>query len=134
YAARMRINLEMPTEAGLKMLVPEKSHEEVKKELRIIRDKSIQFKDEYKLIKSTPKFVPAGQSTQMVIGATPESDRDIMQTADEYYKNYSLKRVYYSGYIPISNDTRMPVIGSQPPLIRGKQALPNRLVDALLWV
>jgi putative DNA modification/repair radical SAM protein len=118
YADRMSINLEMPTEAGLKILAPEKSHEEVRKELGIIRNKTIQYKDEYKLIKSTPKFVPAGQSTQMVIGATPESDRDIMQTADEYYKNFSLKRVYYSGYIPISHDNRMPIIGSQPPLIR----------------
>src|SRR5690554_7742862 len=118
YADRMSINLEMPTEAGLKLLAPEKTHEEVKKELGIIRDKSIQYKDEKKLIKSVPKFVPAGQSTQMVVGATPESDREIMHTADSYYKSFSLERVYYSGYIPISNDTRMPVIGSQPPLIR----------------
>lgn len=118
YADRMSINLEMPTERGLQMLAPEKSHKEVRKELQIIRDKTIQYKDERKLIKSLPKFVPAGQSTQMVIGATPESDQEIMHTADEYYKTFSLKRVYYSGYIPISNDTRMPVIGNQPPLIR----------------
>lgn len=118
YADRMSINLEMPTEAGLKMLAPEKSHEEVKKELAVIRDKSILYKDEKKLIKSVPKFVPAGQSTQMVVGATPESDQEIMHTADSYYKSFSLKRVYYSGYIPISNDTRMPIIGTQPPLIR----------------
>ncbi|HLT08228.1 MAG TPA: putative DNA modification/repair radical SAM protein [Cyclobacteriaceae bacterium] len=118
YADRMSINLEMPTEAGLKMLAPEKSHEEVKKELRIIRDTSLQYKDEIKLIKSTPSFVPAGQSTQMVVGATPESDKEIMHTADHYYKEFALRRVYYSGYIPISNDNRMPVIGSPPPLIR----------------
>ena len=62
--------------------------------------------------------MPAGQSTQMVIGATPETDMEIMYSADEYYKNFSLKRVYYSGYIPISYDNRMPVIGSQPPLLR----------------
>ena len=65
-----------------------------------------------------PKFVPAGQSTQMVIGATPETDMEIMYSAAEYYKNFSLKRVYYSGYIPISYDNRMPQIGSQPPLLR----------------
>jgi putative DNA modification/repair radical SAM protein len=118
YADRMSINLEMPTEKGLKLLAPEKSHEEVKRELGIIRDKMVQFTDERKLIKSTPKFVPAGQSTQMVVGATPESDKDIMHTADSYYKTFSLKRVYYSGYIPISNDSRMPVLGSAPPLIR----------------
>src|SRR5690606_25053441 len=78
YADRMSINLEMPTEAGLKMLAPEKSHDAIKKELGILRDKSIQFKGAHKPINSTPKYVPAGQSTQMVIGATPESDRDIM--------------------------------------------------------
>ena len=120
YADRMSINLEMPTEMGLKLLAPDKSHEDVKKPLAFIQEGITKFKDEKKtgLIKSVPKFVPAGQSTQMVIGATPESDMEIMYSADEYYKNFSLKRVYYSGYIPISYDTRMPVIGSQPPLLR----------------
>ena len=118
YADRMSINLEMPTEAGLKLLAPDKSHEDVKKPLSFIKDSIIQFKDEKKIIRSTPKFVPAGQSTQMVIGATPETDMEIMYSANEYYKNYDLKRVYYSGYIPISYDTRMPMIGSQPPLLR----------------
>ncbi|WP_116789873.1 putative DNA modification/repair radical SAM protein [Flavobacterium psychrotrophum] len=120
YADRMSINLEMPTENGLKLLAPEKSHEEVKKPLGFIQNTITKFKDEKKtgLIKSAPKFVPAGQSTQMVIGATPESDMEIMYSADKYYKDFSLKRVYYSGYIPISYDERMPVIGSQPPLLR----------------
>ena len=120
YADRMSINLEMPTEMGLKLLAPDKSHEDVKKPLAFIQEGITKFKDEKKtgLIKSVPKFVPAGQSTQMVIGATPESDMEIMYSAEEYYKNSSLKRVYYSGYIPISYDTRMPVIGSQPPLLR----------------
>lgn len=118
YADRMSINLEMPTETGLKLLAPEKSHEDVKRPLALVQNQILQFKDEKKLIKSTPKFVPAGQSTQMVIGATPETDKDIMHTADAFYKNFSLKRVYYSGYIPISNDNRLPIIGSQPPLIR----------------
>lgn len=118
YADRMSINLEMPTEAGLKLLAPDKSHDDVKKPLSFIKDSIIQFKDEKKIIRSTPKFVPAGQSTQMVIGATPETDMEIMYSANEYYKNYDLKRVYYSGYIPISYDDRMPMIGSQPPLLR----------------
>lgn len=120
YADRMSINLEMPTEMGLKLLAPDKSHDEVKRPLGFIKDTITQFKDEKQtgLIKHVPKFVPAGQSTQMVIGATPETDMEIMYSADQYYKNYSLKRVYYSGYIPISYDTRMPVIGSQPPLLR----------------
>lgn len=118
YADRMSINLEMPTESGLQLLAPEKSHEDVKKPLDYIRRNIEQFSDEKALIKSVPKFVPAGQSTQMVIGATPESDKEIMHTAHAFYTNFSLKRVYYSGYIPISHDNRLPVIGSQPPLIR----------------
>lgn len=118
YADRMSINLEMPTESGLKLLAPEKSHADVVKPLSFVQNQIILLKDEKKLIKSVPKFVPAGQSTQMVIGATPETDKEIMQTAASFYKNFSLKRVYYSGYIPISNDNRLPMIGTQPPLIR----------------
>ncbi|WP_461788615.1 putative DNA modification/repair radical SAM protein [Pedobacter sp.] len=118
YADRMSINLEMPTETGLKLLAPEKSHDDVVKPLGFVKNQIIQFREEKKLIKSVPKFVPAGQSTQMVIGATPETDKDIMYTAAKFYKNFSLKRVYYSGYIPISNDSRMPVLGTQPPLLR----------------
>src|SRR5690606_5949195 len=118
YADRMSINLEMPTESGLKLLAPEKSHEEVKRPLGFVKNQIIALADERKIIKRTPKFVPAGQSTQMVIGATPETDMEVMYTANAYYKNFDLKRVYYSGYIPISHDSRMPAIGSQPPLLR----------------
>ncbi|WP_426294619.1 putative DNA modification/repair radical SAM protein [Dyadobacter endophyticus] len=125
YADRMSINLEMPTETGLKLLAPEKSHADVKKPLKYIQNNITQFESERALIKSVPKFVPAGQSTQIVVGATPESDKEILYTANAFYQNFSLKRVYYSGYIPISNDARLPVIGSQPPLIRE-----NRLYQA----
>lgn len=118
YADRMSINLEMPTEAGLKLLAPEKSHDDVKKPLGFINESIIALKDEKKIIRHSPKFVPAGQSTQMVVGATPESDMEIMYSADQYYKSYDLKRVYYSGYVPISYDTRMPIIGSGAPLLR----------------
>ncbi|MDQ1089629.1 MULTISPECIES: putative DNA modification/repair radical SAM protein [unclassified Siphonobacter] len=119
YADRMSINLEMPTEAGLKLVAPEKSHEDVKKPLHFVNQQIQIYKADTKLIKSTPKFVPAGQSTQMVVGATPESDLEVMYTADRFYKDYSLKRVYYSGYVPIREDDRLlPSIGSQPPLLR----------------
>ncbi|WP_199120232.1 putative DNA modification/repair radical SAM protein [Pedobacter sp. ASV28] len=118
YVDRMSINLEMPTEVGLKLLAPEKSHKDVVKPLNFVRNQIIQFNEEKKLIKSVPKFVPAGQSTQMVIGATAETDKEIMHTAAAFYQNFSLKRVYYSGYIPISNDSRMPILGTQPPLLR----------------
>lgn len=119
YVDRMSINLEMPTEKGLKLMAPEKDHELVKKPLNFINQEIKALKLESKLIKHKPVFVPAGQSTQMVIGATPENDFEIMSVADQFYKDYNLKRVYYSGYIPIQNDNSLlPQIGTKPPLVR----------------
>lgn len=118
YADRMSINLEMPTESGLKLLAPEKSHAEVRRDLSVVRNAIVQFNDERKIIRSTPKFVPAGQTTQLVVGASTETDRDVMWMAAAYYKKFELKRVYYSGYIPVSQDKRMPALGSPPPLLR----------------
>ena len=119
YVDRMSINLEMPTEAGLQKFAPEKTHAEVQKDLGIVRDRLIQFKDERKLIRSVPKFVPAGQTTQMVVGAHSETDQDIILMADRHYKEFKLKRVYYSGYIPINEQEKsLPAVGSAPPLLR----------------
>src|SRR5690554_1007177 len=119
YVDRMSINLEMPTEAGLQQFAPEKSHAEVQKDLGIVRDRLIQLKDESKIIKSVPKFVPAGQTTQMVVGAHNETDQDIIMMADRHYKEFKLKRVYFSGYIPINTQEKaLPAVGSAPPLLR----------------
>lgn len=119
YVDRMSINLEMPTEAGLQKFAPEKTHAEVQKDLGIVRDRLIQLKDERKLIKSVPKFVPAGQTTQMVVGAHSETDQDIILMADRHYKEFKLKRVYFSGYIPINPEEKaLPTVGSAPPLLR----------------
>ncbi len=118
YADRMSINLELPTAVGLKLLAPEKNHEDVKRPLGVVNQSIVKYRDEKKLIRHVPTFVPAGQSTQVVVGATAESDKDIMYTADAFYRTYGLKRVYYSGYIPISEDSRLPRIGEQPPLLR----------------
>ncbi|ENW24167.1 hypothetical protein F925_01866 [Acinetobacter lwoffii NCTC 5866 = CIP 64.10 = NIPH 512] len=119
YVDRMSINLEMPTEAGLQKFAPEKTHAEVQKDLGIVRDRLIQLKDERKLIKLVPKFVPAGQTTQMVVGAHSETDQDIILMADRHYKEFKLKRVYFSGYIPINPEEKaLPAVGSAPPLLR----------------
>ena len=119
YVDRMSINLEMPTVEGLKKFAPEKTHDEVQKDLGIIRDRLIQFKDERKVIKTVPKFVPAGQTTQMVVGAHNETDQDIILMADRHYKEFKLKRVYFSGYIPINDEEKaLPSVGSAPPLLR----------------
>lgn len=119
YVDRMSINLEIPTAIGLEQFAPEKNHAEVQKDLGIVRDRLIQFKDERKLIRHVPKFVPAGQTTQMVVGAAGETDQQIIQMADYHYKTFRLKRVYYSGYIPINPEERqLPAVGSAPPLLR----------------
>lgn len=118
YADRLSVNIEIPTKSGLKLLAPEKNHEDFIKPMKKVKNEIIQYKQESKLIKSTPKYAPAGQSTQMIVGATGESDRDIMYSSAFFYKNYNMKRVYYSGYIPVSNDPRLPTIGSQVPMLR----------------
>lgn len=119
YVDRMSVNLEIPTEEGLKLVAPEKDHQSVRTPLTIVKNEILNVQQYKKTVKKVPLFVPAGQSTQMVIGATPETDLQIMQTANEFYKDYSLKRVYYSGYIPInSTDSKLPQVGTTPPLIR----------------
>ena len=119
YVDRMSINLEMPTEIGLQQFAPEKNHAEVQKDLGIVNTRLMQLKDERKVIKHVPKYVPAGQTTQMVIGAHQETDQDILKMADYHYKNFGLKRVYYSGYIPINQEQNLlPAVGTPPPLIR----------------
>lgn len=118
YADRLSVNIEIPTVSGLKLLAPEKKHEDFTKPMLKVKNEIIQFKNEKKFIKSTPKYAPAGQSTQMIVGATGESDRDIMYSANYYYKQYNMKRVYYSGYVPITTDPRLPAITSQVPMLR----------------
>ncbi len=118
YADRLSVNLELPTEAGLKLLAPDKSHRDVIKPMTYLSNKIKEYKSDKSLVKYNSYFAPAGQSTQMVIGATPESDKEIMYTADNYYKTFNLKRVYYSGYVPVSSDARLPALGTVPPMAR----------------
>lgn len=125
YADRLSMNIEIPTEAGLKLLAPDKKREDMTTPMKQVTNEIIRYTDEKKVFRKTPSFVPAGQSTQMIIGASGESDKDILHTASEFYKTYRLKRVYYSGYVPISNDNRLPAIGSGVPMLRE-----NRLYQA----
>lgn len=118
YADRLSVNIEIPTKSGLKLLAPDKNHDDFIKPMVKVKNEIIQYQAEKKIIKSTPKFAPAGQSTQMIIGASGENDFQIMQTSNHFYKNYNLKRVYYSGYVPISYDSRLPQIGSEVPMLR----------------
>ena len=118
YADRLSVNIEIPTTSGLKLLAPDKKREDFIKPMVKVKNEIIQYKAEKKLIKSTPKYAPAGQSTQMIIGASGETDKDIMYASNYFYKNFNLKRVYYSGYVPISYDSRLPQIGAEVPMLR----------------
>lgn len=118
YADRLSVNIEIPTEQGLKLLAPDKKREDFIKPMHKVKNEIIQYKSEKKLIKSTPIYAPAGQSTQMIIGATGETDAQIMYTSAYFYKEFQMKRVYYSGYIPISHDERLPSIGADVPMLR----------------
>lgn len=118
YADRLSINLEIPTESGLKLLAPDKKREDMLQPMQYVKNGIVQYNEEKKIIRHTPKFAPAGQSTQMIIGATQESDLQIIKVADYFYRNYSMKRVYYSAYIPVSEDTRLPSIQTKVPALR----------------
>jgi putative DNA modification/repair radical SAM protein len=118
YADRLSVNIEIPTISGLKLLAPDKKHEDFTKPMLAVQNGINKYRSEQKIIKSIPKYAPAGQSTQMIVGATGESDRDVMYSATYYYKKYQMKRVYYSGYIPVADDSRLPALGSPVPMLR----------------
>ena len=117
YADRLSVNIELPSEMSLQNLAPEKNYQEILTPMGQIRDGIIQNKEEKALFKKVPQFASAGQSTQLIVGASQENDRQIIQLTDSLYKGYGLKRVYYSGYIPITDDARLPQL-TQPPVIR----------------
>lgn len=124
-ADRMSVNLEIPSEQNLKLLAPEKDYPSVFAPMRFIQQGMLESAEDRKKFRSAPKFVPAGQSTQVIIGATPDSDKQILTLASALYKRPSFKRVYYSGYIPINTgDNRLPAL-AKPPLVRE-----NRLYQA----
>ncbi len=124
YADRLSVNIEIPSEMSLKKVAPEKNYKDVLEPMSYLKERIAGYKEERKQLKKAPNFSPAGQSTQLVVGATPENDLTVLNLANDLYKRQSLKRVYYSGYIPIPTDNRLPVLKS-PPLIRE-----NRLYQA----
>lgn len=125
YADRLSVNIEIPTEENLKMLAPEKDHKSVFAPMLYIQQGVLESGEERRKFNSAPRFAPAGQSTQMIIGATDDSDKQILNISASMYQQPSLKRVYYSGYIPINtNDNRLPAL-VKPPLVRE-----NRLYQA----
>ena len=118
WADRLSVNIELPTKSGLALLAPDKKHEDFIKPMKTISNAIIENKSEKKIIISTPQFTPAGQSSQMIIGATNETDLDIVKTSTFLYKNFHLKRVYYSGYVPMLKDDKLPDLGTPVPMVR----------------
>ena len=124
YADRLSVNIEIPSEDGLKRLAPEKDYASVFTPMNSIHQGILEHKAEAKISRRAPRFAPAGQSTQLIVGATADSDLRILNLAAGLYGHQQLKRVYYSGYIPVNRDHRLPAL-TRPPLRRE-----NRLYQA----
>lgn len=118
-ADRMSVNIELPTAEGLRLLAPHKTRKNILKPMRLVQEKRKENRQEITVYKNAPRFVPAGQSTQMIIGATPETDFQILNVAEALYKKFDLKRVFYSAFVPVNNDRALPSIRDEgPPLLR----------------
>lgn len=125
YADRMSVNIEIPNEDSLKTLAPEKDFKSVFTPMKFIQQGVLKSKEERRIFRHAPRFVPAGQSTQMIVGATADRDKDILRLSSALYRRPTMKRVYYSGYVHVNDyDHRLPAL-KQPPLVRE-----NRLYQA----
>lgn len=125
YADRLSVNIEIPNETSLKMLAPEKDFQSVFSPMKYIQQGVLQSSEERKRFRHAPRFAPAGQSTQMIVGATADTDKDILFLSSALYRRPTMKRVYYSGFVPVNSyDNRLPML-KQPPLVRE-----NRLYQA----
>jgi len=118
-ADRMSVNLELPTAEGLRKLAPHKNRKNILTPMRLVQNGMMENKQEIAIYRNAPRFVPAGQSTQMIVGATPENDYQILNVAESLYKNFELKRVFYSAFIHVNEDSNLPArTEAGPPLLR----------------
>lgn len=125
YADRLSVNIELPSEQGLKKLAPDKKKEDILVPMAYIGNQIQAIQDERKYLRSAPLFAPAGQSTQLIVGASPESDFQILNMVEKLYQKVRLRRVYYSAYIPVNQKHPLLPKGITPPLKRE-----NRLYQA----
>ncbi len=116
-ADRISVNIELPSRTSLDKLAPQKKAEDILKPMKNIGDKIVARKENKQKFRNTPKYVPAGHSTQLIVGATPENDNKIVNLAASLYNNFNLKRVYYSAFMPVKSDARLPAL-NKPPLLR----------------
>lgn len=117
-ADRMSVNLELPTAESLQKLAPNKHRKTILRPMKQIQNGIAQNRNELVLYDHAPRFCEAGQSTQMIIGATPESDYQVMAVAESLYQKFSLKRVYYSAFVNVNEDKDLPALPGGPPLLR----------------
>lgn len=117
YADRMSVNIELPSSKSLKLLAPSKAAQDILKPMGLIKSHIIESKENRKVFRHAPLFVPGGQSTQLIVGASPENDLNIMNLSQGLYDKYALKRVYYSAYIPVNEGSNLPILTS-PPVMR----------------
>ena len=115
---RMSVNLELPTAEGLRTLAPNKHRKNILTPMRQIQNGITANKNDLVLYRNAPKFVGGGQATQMIIGATPESDFQILNVAESLYQKFDLKRVFYSAFVNVTGDKQLPALPSGPPLLR----------------
>ncbi|HHW22287.1 MAG TPA: putative DNA modification/repair radical SAM protein [Clostridiaceae bacterium] len=116
-ADRMSVNIELPSIQGLKLLAPQKDHQSIIRPMSYLKEQ-IQGSSELTIYKKRQMFVPAGQTTQLIVGATKDSDLTILNLTQNLYDRYKLKRVYYSAYVPVNADSNLPAITTSPPLLR----------------
>ncbi len=117
-ADRMSVNLELPTAESLRRLAPHKTRKKILAPMRQVQLRRKENKEELVLYRNAPRFVPGGQSTQMIIGATPESDFQILSVAESLYRNFDLKRVFFSAFVQVNQDALLPALPGGPPLLR----------------
>ncbi len=117
-ADRISVNIELPSQHSLQKLAPDKSKLSIFKPMSFITNKRQENKKDLIVYKKAPHFAPAGQSTQMIIGASPETDKQILDLTQSLYKRYSLKRVFFSAYLPVVQDNLLPELQTKPPLLR----------------
>ena len=117
-ADRMSVNIELPSRDSLVRLAPDKSKDSILKPMGIIRERIDENRYDVVKYDHAPRFAPAGQSTQMIVGATPDSDHRILTLTEGLYKKYKLKRVFFSAYTPVIEDSLLPALDSKPPLLR----------------
>lgn len=118
YVDRMSINIELPSEKSLMTLAPQKKKENILLPMAAMKEEIQQYQADKKIHRSAPAYLPGGQTTQMIVGASPESDLNILKLSEGLYNQLSMKRVYYSAYIPTNENSRLPSIQTKPPLLR----------------